>query len=92
MTIRWSAEAIKDVDRLVDFLDSYDPALADDIEEELRIAPKGLLHFPRRGSRLRRYQPREVREYRVRRYVLRYELKGSDIHILRIFHGREDRI
>jgi hypothetical protein len=37
------------------------------------------------------FEPREVREHRVGAYVLRYELRGSDIVVLRFFHPREDR-
>lgn len=91
MTIKWSSEARDDVDRLADFVAAYDPARADDIERELSQAPKRLLHFRRRGSRLSEFDPREVREFRIGGYMLRYEVVGSDIHMLRFFHGREDR-
>ena len=91
MTIRWSSEARDDVDRLADFVAAYDQALAGEIELELNQAPKMLLDFPRRGSRLSEFDPREVREFRVRGYLLRYELSGSDIFVLRFFHPREDR-
>lgn len=91
MTIRWSSEARDDVDRLADFIATYDQSFAGEIEQELEQAPKKLLDFPRRGSRLSQYDPREVREFRVRNYLLRYELAGSDIFVLRFFHAREDR-
>jgi len=91
VTIRWSAEARDDVDRLADFIAAYDSNLANEVEQELEQAPKKLLEFPRRGSRLSQYDPREVREFRVRTYLLRYELAGSDIFLLRCFHAREDR-
>lgn len=91
MTIRWSVEARTDVDRLTDFIAAYDLELASEIERKLEQAPKKLLDFRRRGSRLSQYDPREVREFRVAAYVLRYELAGSDIFVLRFFHAREDR-
>lgn len=91
MTIRWSPEAREDVDRLADFVAAYDPVLAGDIEQELNQAPKRLPEFPRRGPRLSEFDPREVREYRVGGYLLRYELAGTDIVVLRFFHAREDR-
>ena len=91
MTIRWSSEARDDIDRLVDFVAAYDPILADEIEQELGQAPKKLLDFPRRGSRLSEFDPKEVREFRVGSYLLRYELSGTDISVLRFFHAREDR-
>ena len=91
MTIRWSSEARDDVDRLADFVAAYDPVRAGEIEQELEQAPKKLLDFPRRGPRLSDFDPREVREYRVGGYLLRYELSGADIVVLRFFHAREDR-
>lgn len=91
MTIKWSPEARDDVDRLADFIAAYDPILADEIEQELQQGPKKLLDFPRLGSRLAQFEPREIREFRVGNYLLRYELTGTDIVVLRFFHPREDR-
>jgi plasmid stabilization system protein ParE len=91
VTIQWASEARDDVDRLADFIAAYDRILAGEVEQELEQAPKRLLDFPRRGSRLSQYDPREVREFRVGRYLLRYELVGADIFVLRFFHARENR-
>lgn len=91
MSIRWSREARDDVDRLGDFIAPYDRVRADEIERVLSEAPKALLHFPRRGPRLSEFDPREVREYRIRSYLLRYEIADTDIVVLRFFHAREDR-
>lgn len=92
MRIRWSAEAREDVERLADFVAAYDPMRADEIERELRDAPKKLLQFPRRGSSLSEFAPSEVREFRVGSYLLRYELVGADVVVLRFFHAREERL
>lgn len=92
MIIRWSVEALDDVDRLVDFASSYDQDRATLIERELAQSPKKLLDFPRRGSRLGQFDPREVREFRVASYLLRYELTRGGIFVLRVFHAREDRL
>jgi plasmid stabilization system protein ParE len=91
VSIRWSPEARDDVDRLADFVAAYDSIRASEIERELSQAPKKLLQFPRRGPRLSEFDPREVREHRVGSYLLRYELAGTDIIVLRFFHAREDR-
>lgn len=91
VSIRWSREARGDLDRLIDFMFVYDAALADDVERQLVQAPRRLLEFPRRGMRLSEFEPREVRELRIGRYLLRYELAGTEILVLRFFHGREDR-
>jgi plasmid stabilization system protein ParE len=91
VTIRWSSEARDDVDRLADFIAAHDRILAGEIEQELEQAPKRLLDFPRRGSRLSQFDPREVREFRVGNYLLRYELAGTEIFVLIFFPAREDR-
>lgn len=91
MRISWSAAAQADLDRLHNFLAERDLDAADKTLDLLTDAPKTLLDFPRRGSRLSEFHKREVREYRAGRYLLRYELAESDIRILRIFHAREDR-
>ena len=91
MTIRWSSEARDDVDRLADFVASYDDILAAEIEQKLTDAPKRLRQFPRRGPRLSEFDPHEVREFRLGNYVMRYGLAGADILVLRVVHARENR-
>lgn len=91
MRIIWSSAAWADVDRLHAFLAEHDEDAADAVFDSLANAPTSLLDFPRRGSRLSDFDPREVRELRIGRYLLRYELVGSDIFMLRFFHGRENR-
>jgi plasmid stabilization system protein ParE len=91
MTIFWSAAAQADLDRLHGFLAQHDPDAADAMLDRLIAAPEALLEFPRRGSRLSEFGAREVREFRVSGYLVRYELIRADIFLLRAFHAREDR-
>ena len=73
------------------FLAEHDLDAADAVFDKLVKAPEALLDFPRRGPRLSEFNPREVRELRAGNYLLRYELAGFDILVLRFFHAREDR-
>lgn len=91
MRIVWSRAGWADADRLHAFLAEHDVDAADAVFDRLANAPSALLTFPRRGSRLSQFDPREIREFRVGSYVLRYELAGTDIFVLRFFHAREDR-
>jgi plasmid stabilization system protein ParE len=91
MTINWSAAARADLGRLYEFLAETDLELANKVLDRLIAAPGDLRRFPRRGPRLSEFNPREVREYRVGVYLLRYELSEANIYVLRIFHVREDR-
>ena len=91
VNISWSAAARADLDRLHNFLADRDLDAANEALDHLIDAPGALLDFPRRGSRLSEFGPREVREFRVGRYMLRYELSEGGLRVLRIFHAREDR-
>lgn len=91
MKVQWSAAAQGDLGRLHSFLAQHDLDAADRTLDTLVDAPETLLDFPRRGPRLSEFDPREVREYRCGKYLLRYELTGTDIALLRVFHAREDR-
>jgi plasmid stabilization system protein ParE len=91
MRIVWSPAGWADIDRLHAFLVEHDIDAADAVFDKLANAPTALLGFPRLGSRLSRFDPREIREFRVAGYLLRYELAGADIFVLRFFHAREDR-
>jgi plasmid stabilization system protein ParE len=91
MRIVWSSAAWADVDRLHAFLSDHDPGAADAVFDRLANAPAELLLFPRRGPRLSEFDPREIREFRVGSYRLRYELAGGDLFVLRLFHARENR-
>lgn len=46
---------------------------------------------PRLGERVERYLPREVRRLIIGRYEMRYEIAGTLIRIVRLWHAREDR-
>ena len=91
MRIVWSIAAWADIDRLHAFLAEHDLNAADAAFDLLAKAPESLFDFPRRGARLSAYKRREVREFRVGSYLLRYELAGGDIYVLRFFHAKEDR-
>ena len=91
MKIYWSSAARADLGRLYDFLARHDLNAANRVLDRLVACPSALLRFPRRGQKLSRYEPREIREFRVVSYVVRYQLTEDTLSILRIFHGREDR-
>jgi plasmid stabilization system protein ParE len=91
MIVRWTERAVADVERLHRFLLPHDAKRADELLDKLVAAPVSLVEFPRRGSRCPGFEEREVREFRIDRYVMRYELAADPIQILRIFHAREDR-
>ena len=46
---------------------------------------------PRLGERIPGFGDREVRRVLVQKYEIRYEIAGTDLYVLQIFHTREDR-
>lgn len=91
MEIKWTEKAQSDLIRVHDFLASANKAAAIRTVQTLSAAPLQLLQYPRVGERLEEFAPRDVRRIVVGAYEMRYEIAGSIVFILRIWHGREDR-
>ena len=91
MKLRWTRKALSDLDRLHAFLTPVNAQAAARRVQALVRAPNKLREQPRLGMRLEAYNPREVRRFLIGDYELRYEIAEDTIHILDIWHGREDR-
>lgn len=89
--LKWTARAKQDLERLYDFLSPKSPQAAARTVQALIGAPLRLLEYPRIGERLDEFAPREVRRIILRSYEIRYEVKGGNLYILRIWHTREER-
>lgn len=91
MEVEWTQAALTDLERLHEFLTQVNPSAATRVAQALVAAPLRLLKHPRMGERLDGFGERELRHILVGRYEIRYEILGSKIFVLRIWHGREDR-
>ncbi len=91
MRLRWNAKALSDLERLRAFLAPVNSRAADQTVMALVRAAGRLSEQPRLGVRLEEFKPREVRRVLVGDYELRYELTPDALHILRLWHSREDR-
>ncbi|CAN7580219.1 type II toxin-antitoxin system RelE/ParE family toxin [Variovorax sp. LjRoot290] len=91
MEIRWTSKALSDLARLYEFLEPVDTTAAARTVQMLTAAPVTLQANPRIGRRVEAPEPHEVRRLLVGAYELRYEIDGSTIFIVRMFHTREDR-
>jgi plasmid stabilization system protein ParE len=92
MRIKWTGRASSDLARLYEHLRPVAPTAAARVVQQLARAPNRLLEHPRIGEKLDAYAPREVRRIIVGAYEVRYEIADATIYILRLWHGREDRI
>jgi plasmid stabilization system protein ParE len=91
MELKWTSKALSDLARLYDFLSPVNKRAAARTVQSLTSAPLRLLEQPRIGEKLDEFEPREVRRIFVGHYEMRYEMQGSTIFVLRLWHGREDR-
>jgi len=92
VTVIWSDQALEDIERLYDFLKSENPLAANRVVKELRLAPQRLRVMPRLGQRIYEFPLSEIRRMIVGHYELRYEIRNDVIYILRLWHGREERL
>lgn len=91
MELKWTGKALSDLARLYDFLASVNKLAAARTVQALTAAPGTLLANPRIGEKLEEFEPRDVRRILVGHYEMRYEIQGSTIYVLRLWHTREDR-
>lgn len=91
MALRWSTSANRELVRLHGFLDAVDRRAAARAVQRLLTGAKHIARHPRIGARVGEFDPREVRKLIVGDYEVRYELRDSELIILRIWHVYEDR-
>ncbi|WP_089390470.1 type II toxin-antitoxin system RelE/ParE family toxin [Pseudomonas delhiensis] len=91
MALQWTSKALSDLARLHEFLAPVNRSAAARTAQQLVAAPAVLLTNPRLGERLDEFVPRDVRRLLVGHYEMRYEIRGSDIHLLRVWHTCEER-
>jgi plasmid stabilization system protein ParE len=91
VALKWTRSARADLVRLYEFLNPVNGLAAVRLVRQLIAGTKRIPAHPRLGTRLPEFEPREVRRILVADYEIRYEIAGTDIFVLRIFHVREDR-
>lgn len=91
MEIKWTSKALSDLTRLYEFLALTNKPAAARAVQALTQAPSILLTNPRIGEQLFQFEPREVRRILAGMYEVRYEIQGSTIYVLRLWHTRESR-
>lgn len=89
--LKWTSKALSDLSRLYEFLAPVNQAAAARAVQILTKAPTILLTNPRIGEQLFQFEPREVRRIIAGEYEIRYEIRDSNIYVLRLWHTRENR-
>lgn len=81
----WTIKALREIERIHDYLLAFNPDAATRVVVELREAGSGLINFPLRGRVVPGTALREL--VTAFPYVMRYRVSGGQIFILRIRHA-----
>ncbi len=89
--IRYTAEAVSDLERLRAFVAEHDPAAAKRINQRLLETLDALAEQPCTGRVVGGMAEPGVRQWVVREYVVRYLVWADEVVKLRLRHGRKNR-
>lgn len=91
MRLYYTPESIGDLARLREFIAAKSPEFASRIAAELVAGISRLRDLPNLSRKvLKAPNPGAVRDLSVGMYIVRYLVRDSEIHVLRIWHKRED--
>ena len=91
MKLLYTPEAITDLRRLREFIAEKSPEAAEKIGPQLMADISRLTKLPYLGRKVQRApNPEMVRDLSAGAYIVRYLVLDEDIHVLRVWHKRED--
>jgi len=88
MTLRWSDEAVADLEQIADYLLEHTPGRAEELIRSVYSAPDKLLVFPRRGRPGRKAGTLEL-VLSPLPYLIVYEVRADAVFVVRILHGEQ---
>ncbi len=92
MKILYTHRAVNDLKRLHDFIAQENLKVASEVSEQIVQAIKRLIDFPLFGRKVENSNNDSIdsiRELITGKYVIRYIILNEEIHILRVWHGKE---
>ncbi len=90
MKIMYTPESIEDLKRLREFIVDKSPATANRIANSLMTDIHKLKAFPNLGIEVTEANSDMIRDLIIGDYIVRYLILKETIHILRIWHHKED--
>ncbi len=91
MKIKYSPEAVEDLQRVVDFVEIKNPFAARRIAIDLQEGVEKLKLFPEIGLPvLNAPDPKQIRDLYISNYTVRYLITNEIIFILRVWHDKEN--
>ena len=93
MNVTYTLEAIGDLVRLREFIEIKNPQAAQRIAKDIIKGIKQLKSFPLMGVEVEEApDPEMIRDLIIGNYIARYLVHSNDLHILRIWHHKEQRL
>ena len=93
MKLLYSYEAIGDLIRLREFIESKNPQAAQKVAEAIRKGISQLKTFPYLGVEVELApDPEMIRDLIIGNYIARYLIHEKQIVILRVWHHKEERL
>ncbi|MCB1586065.1 MAG: type II toxin-antitoxin system RelE/ParE family toxin [Xanthomonadales bacterium] len=91
MKIKYSPEAVTDLQRVVDFVEMKNPYAARRIAIDIQEGVEKLKRFPEIGlSVMNAPDPSLFRDLLIKDYTIRYLITEEVVYILRIWHDKEN--
>lgn len=88
MKLKFTAQALKDLHRLKEFIAKKNPIAATKYIERLLKVIRQLISQPKSGKELE--EEPLARQFVAGDYIVRYAIRGETIYVLHIWHGKED--
>ena len=88
--LRWTGPALADLRGIRSYVARDKPAAAKALAERIRTSVRRLRDFPESGRIVPEMEPRGYREVVVPPYRIIYEVMAQEVHILRVWHGRQE--
>jgi toxin ParE1/3/4 len=88
MQLRWTEEAVKDLERIADYLIDHAPERAPELIRRIYDAPATLLMFPNRGRPGKKEGTREL-VLAPLPYIVVYVVRDDVVFVVRILHGAQ---
>lgn len=91
MRIRWTTPALTALGRQIAYIARDNPDAAERVRDAIVAAVERLSDQPHRGRPGERAGTRELVIAEFPNYLVVYQVTDTEIRILRVWHGRQDR-
>ncbi|MBA3516283.1 MAG: type II toxin-antitoxin system RelE/ParE family toxin [Rhizobiales bacterium] len=87
MSLRYSARALADLERIASYIEAEDPTAARRIVQRIRDRCGSLAEFPRQGVTTRTSE-RRMLVISGTPYLVFYSIRGETVSVLHVRHGK----